>query len=150
MEGKGYWAKDGNLYELGSKKHIDLIIEDPERFGLTDEIIHQTYQKYHEKIHFEGKAREELIIKALKPGWIRIRHYMRKRDYWSIQFYDYNRCKGQLVVIFRELLDSGNMYSDDALVLSDFFIGTKKEYNSLDGGVEAFCKRCLLITEEHY
>jgi hypothetical protein len=39
------------------------------------------YDKYHEKLHQEGQAREELILLALKRGWIRVRKY---RNYWSV------------------------------------------------------------------
>ena len=61
--------------------HIATITANPKKFGLTKEYIKTIYDKYNEKINQEGKAREEIIKKLIKVGWIRIRKY---KQFWSI------------------------------------------------------------------
>jgi hypothetical protein len=66
-------------------KHITSIIKNPSKFGLTKKEIDDIYQKHGEKIGTEGNAREEIIERLLKNGWIRIRRYPNK--YWSVTIY---------------------------------------------------------------
>lgn len=61
--------------------HIDTVIQNPEKFGLTKEYIQQAYSKHNEKVGQEGKAREEILQKLMEEGWIRIRRYNR---FWSV------------------------------------------------------------------
>lgn len=63
-------------------KHIDIIIKNPEKFGLTLDEIKEFYIKYNERIGTEGKAREEIILNLINQGWIRARYY--KNKHWSI------------------------------------------------------------------
>lgn len=123
MELKGYWFKDGTLHDLGLKKHIDMIIDNPEIFGLTKATVQKAYEESGEKLHFEGKAREYLIKQALENGWIRIRHYARTSDYWSIQFYDRGNSIPSVKEIVEKLLKRAEMYEDDNVELSDFAAG---------------------------
>lgn len=85
MESTGYWYREGKIFDLGANKHIGLICQYPEIFNLSLDFIKKVYNEFGEKIGFEGKAREVLIKQVSKDGWIRIRHYGRPRDYWSIQ-----------------------------------------------------------------
>jgi len=61
--------------------HIATIIANPKKFGLTKDYIQTVYDKYNEKVNVEGKAREEIIKRLIKSGWIRIRKY---KQFWSI------------------------------------------------------------------
>ena len=77
----GLWiSPNGGVIEVDTT-HIDDVIANPEQFGFTHDFIKSMYDKYHEKLHQEGQAREELILLALKRGWIRVRKY---RNYWSV------------------------------------------------------------------
>lgn len=77
----GIWISPyGHVIGLDSAYHIQTIISQPEAFGLTSDDISNTYNKYEEPVGKEGKARDELIKKVIKHGWIRVRMY---RDYWS-------------------------------------------------------------------
>jgi len=81
---KAYWISNkGKIFELKENKtHISYVIKYPEKFGETKESIKNTYEKYDEQISWEGKAREEIIVRIIKRGYIRIREY---RNRWSIQ-----------------------------------------------------------------
>jgi len=71
---------------LSVERHIQLIIENPDIFGYTKQEILDLYNKYHEDLGQEGKAREEIINQVIKKGWIRVRKYDRP-EYWSINVY---------------------------------------------------------------
>lgn len=135
MEGKGYWFKEGTFLDLDTKKHIDFINSEPGRFGLSRFTINETYKKHQEKIPSEGKAREDLIIMAMKNGWVRIRHYLRPKDYWSIQCYDFQHRREDVKIVLTELLRHKVMFGEDAVVLSDFANEITWEYSSREGGV---------------
>lgn len=70
-----YWlSPKGEVVDVGGT-HIDVIINNPEKFGLTSKYIKDLHDKYGEKLSQEGKAREEIIIRVVKDGWIRVRRY---------------------------------------------------------------------------
>ena len=81
----GYWYKDYVLYPIYST-HIRAVLDYPQLFETDKESLLQEFRKHQEKIGFEGKARREIIEKLLSDGWVRIRHYRGKNDYWSLQF----------------------------------------------------------------
>jgi len=67
---------------VSHEKHINIIISNPEKFGITTDYIIDTYKKYNEKIGTEGQAREEIILNLVNQGWIRLRYY--RNQYWTI------------------------------------------------------------------
>lgn len=77
----GLWlAPDGNYIKVESN-HVSDIINNPSKFGVTDDFVTQLYDKHNERFGVEGNAREELIKLVLQRGWVRIRNY---RNYWSV------------------------------------------------------------------
>ena len=78
--GDGYWLKDnGNniidIIQIKYTKHIDVVNDNPEKFGLDKSFIQSVYDKYNEPYGMEGKQREEIILQIYNLGWIRIREY---------------------------------------------------------------------------
>ncbi len=63
--------------------HIRTVRQDPELFGLSRPWIESTHKKHTEKSGLEGNAREEILRKVLKNGWIRLRRHTNR--YWSVQ-----------------------------------------------------------------
>jgi len=146
MEATGYWYRKGKLFDLGAKKHINYIIEYPEKFGLTPEYIKQVYDNFNEKIGFEGKAREALIKEVSKNGWIRVRHYVRPRDYWSIQYDNYRlRLKDLKGLVEFLMLDKGIMNKDDEIILLGYNDNTQFIYSFMDGGAFKFLQEHTLV-----
>lgn len=70
-----YWISPRGEVLPVSTNHIDVVIKNPKKFGLTTDVIEKTYEKYNERMGQEGKAREEIIINLLNKGFIRIRRY---------------------------------------------------------------------------
>jgi hypothetical protein len=81
--GAAYWLFGQNVYEV-EDTHVRFVLHRPELFGTTKDALRRTYRSHGEKIGFEGRARRQIIACAVASGWIRIRHYLRPRDYWSI------------------------------------------------------------------
>jgi len=75
-----FLSPEGHLVRVPSN-HISMVIAEPERFELTIEEIRAAYEKHGERIGVEGEARNELILKVVSQGWIRIRRY---ENYWSV------------------------------------------------------------------
>jgi len=79
-----YWISPTGKVLPVKQKHITEIVTDPVAFGFSQEEIEEIHEKYGEPLGVEGKAREELMNRLLKLGWIRIR-YVPRQDMYSIQ-----------------------------------------------------------------
>lgn len=73
-------SPEGHLIHV-PLNHISMVIADPEKFGLTIEEIRASYAMHGERIGVEGVARQELLLKIISQGWVRIRRYP---NYWSV------------------------------------------------------------------
>lgn len=76
-----YWISPKGEIVNVVNNHIDVVIKNPSKFGLTLDSIQSLYDYHHEPLGSEGKAREEIIIDLVKRGWIRVRRY---RDGYSV------------------------------------------------------------------
>lgn len=75
---QAYWISPyGEVVEVGTN-HIQLIIQNPKKFGYKKDQIKDIYDKYDEPMGVEGKAREEIILDVVNKGWIRVRRYDNK------------------------------------------------------------------------
>jgi len=66
----------------GSSSHIDMVTDNPKKFGYTIEDIRKIYEKYNERMGIEGKARDEILTNLISNGWIHIRR--RPNKYWAV------------------------------------------------------------------
>ena len=85
LQGKGFWQRENKVDELFSSSHVQFIIDHPALFNLTQKRILEIYGWQLEPLGYEARAKEILIKHAVAQGWIRIRHYFRPYDYWSLQ-----------------------------------------------------------------
>ncbi|HPC71448.1 MAG TPA: hypothetical protein PLB48_06565 [Treponema sp.] len=145
MEDAGYWYRNCKLFNIGVKKHINYIIEYPEYFGLTREYIEQVYASFNEKIGFEGKAREALIKQVSKDGWIRLRHYVRPKDYWSIQYDNYSLRKSDLKGLVDFLIKEHIMVTDDEIILLGYEDNSQFIYPYKERGASTFLEKNACI-----
>ncbi len=79
------WISPGGEILTDSGSHIEYVISNPAKFGLTREFIERVYFKHSEPLKVEGGAREEIIIELVTKGWIRLRRY--PNQYWSINVF---------------------------------------------------------------
>lgn len=130
----GYWFKYGDAYEV-ERNHIRFILDKPEMFEFTKEELRDIYRSYGEKIGQEGKAREHIIKEAARRGWVRIRHYKKPSDYWSIQFDRYKKRRRSVEKFIDYALENLGMDMYDAIALVGYDDGYSKEYTFREGGV---------------
>lgn len=90
QEGMAYWiSPTGRIMDTNGTFHIKSVVDNPRKFGLSDEYINELYAKHNETVGSEGRAREEIIINLAKQGWIRMRLYLsRQGSYWSVTMND--------------------------------------------------------------
>ena len=81
---EGYWVSPlGEVLSVGkTKTHISIVIQNPQKFGESIDSIQKEYDKYNEQLSWEGKAREVVMTRIIKRGWIRIRERARN---WVVQ-----------------------------------------------------------------
>jgi len=79
---EGYWVSPKGEVLLIRGKHIQEVFRNPRKFGETEKTLADTYKKYNEPINSEGKAREEVLTRILKRGWLRIRE---RSNSWTVQ-----------------------------------------------------------------
>lgn len=80
-----YWINPyGEILEMKTSKHITEIVQQPEKFGLTQEYINRKYAEFNEPVGFEGKAREVIMRAVISGGYIRVRAY---RNFWSVTIF---------------------------------------------------------------
>ena len=109
MNTKAYWVSPkGEVYDLG-QRHLDFIRDNKSLFKITDEEYRETFAKFGEKIGLEGKAREYLILQALKKGWIRARD--QGNSGWSVEVWELDSyTKENLMKLINAFV--GNPYSN--------------------------------------
>ena len=140
----GYWVRlnEGaslEIFDISSETHIKFIIQNPELFNLTTQKIEDTYKEFDEPMNLEGKAREALMVYAINLGWIRIRHYTGRSDYWSFQCDDSEQRKKAMQTfvywaIKRELMTS----QDDVMITGLKYDNDYQRFNFQTGGVKAY------------
>lgn len=149
LNGTAFWARVGpdgiEVYEVSGDTHIKTIFDNPELFGTTTEEIKQKYEKYGEPVNFEGKAREEIIKDVAQRGWIRVRHYTGRNDYWSIQTDDTNIRAKALKAFVRwatKIPEDGSKptmsYDDTVIIMGYNDPNDIKRYDFMTGGVKRY------------
>lgn len=74
---RGYWiSPQGEVIELPQGgTHIVDIVKNPEKYGQTEERLRKVYDKFGEPERYgkEGKSRDEIMLRLMRRGWIRVR-----------------------------------------------------------------------------
>jgi hypothetical protein len=132
-----FWAKGSKVYNV-DEKHIRFILDNPEIFGLTKEELLDIYKKHNEKIGLEGKAREEIIKKVSKNGWIRVRHYSKPNNYWTIQVDNFRKRKKSIDLFIDWAMENAGMDFNDAISFIGFDDNYSKNYSFQEGGLNKY------------
>lgn len=138
MQKEGFWVREKYILKM-NEYHIHYIIENPEVFNLSKKEVYDCYEKFGERIGIEGRAREELIKLVTNYGWIRVRHYVRPRDYWSIQCDDINKRVTTIVNFLYSMVYTFKMIrSNEEIEITGFKDELKYVYSFKDGGIMAY------------
>lgn len=149
-----FWARMGKngieVHDVTQGNHIGKILSNPELFGLTREEIEEVYAQYGEPIGLEGKAREAIIKRVANDGWVRIRHYTGRSDYWSIQTDSTEKRKKEIKAFCYWALkiprnaqgeQTGKpvmSYQDSAVIMGYDDDNDIKRYNFQNGGIKRY------------
>ncbi len=110
MNQDAYWiSPKGKVLPFSQfSTHINQVISNPKKFGETDLTIKASYDKFNEKMPHEGKGREEIIVRILKRGYIRIRKYTS----WSIQLNKLNQKQDDYIWAWSKSIKTDDPYAD--------------------------------------
>lgn len=95
-----YWISPKGKYMEPTLYHIGAIVNEPEKFGETQQTINDTFDKHNEHVtgKAEGKARNEIMKRVIERGFIRLRKYnTRRMQHWSIELHKMTRKKAQYI-----------------------------------------------------
>lgn len=74
MQYQAYWVSPRNRLIPVPCRHINVIDEDPGLFGLARRYVDGQFRKARECNGTEGKARNVIMARVLRSGWIRLRY----------------------------------------------------------------------------
>lgn len=138
----GYWVHEGTVYDVTTTTHIWFLIEHVDLFEISMEAIGNIYRLHDEPIGTEGRARDELIKLAASKGWVRVRHYSKPKDYWSIQADSTEKRKQTIQGFLGWALESKMMYEQEAAVMVGFDDPRdRREFRWEQGGLKRYLNR---------
>jgi hypothetical protein len=79
MDYQAYWVTPRNRLIPVPFRHIIAVNENPALFGLTRGYVDREFRKFKEQNGVEGYAREVILARVIRAGWIRLRY--EPRDY---------------------------------------------------------------------
>ncbi len=116
-----FWVRNGQIYEV-LRTHIRFVLDNPGLFDRTKDDLIAAFRKYGEKIGFEGKARARIIREAVDDGWVRVRHYRGKENYWSFHCSEAPNHAGEASKIVFRFIELGYISeADNVLVNGKYF-----------------------------
>lgn len=84
----GLWLSpyDGIIELAPGQTHINHVVNNPETYKIDRSYILSVYDKYNEILGSEGYARNEILLKLLKKGFVRVRKQRQNKDrVWAIE-----------------------------------------------------------------
>ena len=84
---EAYWIHPNGRIRAVKRTHIEDVIDLPITFGFSTKEIKSLYYEYREPLGFEGDARDVIIDRVIRAGWIRIR-YVNDRGMWDVELRD--------------------------------------------------------------
>jgi hypothetical protein len=85
-----YWILTSGRIVIPDSLHILVVVSAPALFGESEESIQETFRKSEQDMrsNYEGKAREEVLLRVINRNNIRIRkNILKRQQHWSIQLY---------------------------------------------------------------
>ena len=129
-----YWVNEETALRVESS-HVQALIDEPSRFGLSESHIEETYARHGEQVGSEGLARDELLREAAANGWIRVRKHVTPVNYISVQTDEIDERIMTIKSFLESLLTSGVIASDETVVVSGYNKLETVSYDWSDGGV---------------
>ena len=84
MKFNAYWLNKNSIIPVPNI-HIDVVIQNPEKFGYTEDKLREIFKEFNEPYGHEGKAREQIMLNLIQnKGWIRVR-YNPRQDKWMVE-----------------------------------------------------------------
>lgn len=116
-----WWiSPKGELREVKQENHVTEILANPEAFGTTREAVEQAHERHGERLGIEGKARHEVMVKAMEGGWIRVRD---SSPGISMELIDIDRRRDYIQQAMSLLQSRGKVHYNDPVLITDVMSG---------------------------
>ena len=117
MNSKAFWISPKYEVIQVNTTHIDVVINNPEHFGLNYDYIKTIYDEEHEAMGCEGsRARKRIIINLIQHSWIRIRQYP-KHSSWTVNVSEINEKQVYVLNTWAsEMINSGVSQFDEVVI----------------------------------
>lgn len=133
---EAWWFHGEELLE-SEQTHIRTVLNTPEKFGYTKQDLIAKYKEHGEKIGQEAKAREQIIKELNTKDWVRVRHYRRPQDYWSLTVGDMDRQWSVIEDFLIYAMEHLGMHLNDQLQIVSTESEQIKVWKFQEGGVKA-------------
>jgi hypothetical protein len=133
-----YWISPKGDTLKPEMYHIGAVIGNPKKFGETHDTIKKTFDSHGEPVtkNAEGSARNEIMERVMKRGFIRIRkHNLRRSQNWVIELYDMSNKKANYIANWaKRMIDdkiAKDIYADVTITDLRILRGVKKNLQGL-------------------
>lgn len=119
---KAYWISPAGETIPVIMTHIDSVLKDPVRYGLTQEYIDRVAEENGGvgELRDGGKARDAIMVEMLKQGWVRVRKVSKPYEYWTIQIENLSRTVKRNIIKWVEEMSQMNEHRlKDTVVVLD-------------------------------
>jgi hypothetical protein len=140
---QGYWVYGTKVWNVTGSHHVEFMINHPDYFNMTIQEILNMFTANRETIEHDATTRDQLIRIACKQGWIRIRHYVSKLDFWNISC-DRIKLREKNIREFIEdfaLKNKLMQYNTKLMIIGLDSEDEMDIYEPKDGGVFAFLRK---------
>jgi hypothetical protein len=134
---KGYWLYQGKIINVGKKEHEDLVLSNPEKFGLNQGTVNAILLPNNDIY----TKRELVLDYMVKQGWIRVRMYTdwyigngKSGNMWAFVCYSWLNSNKIIKNFMNKMIDSDKAkYTDSAsfIVVDGVFKGNIKTVDDL-------------------
>jgi len=133
MQDLAYWISPRGEVMEPTMYHIGSIVKKPKKFGESDATVKASFDKYGELVsdNSEGEARNEIIMRVMQRGFIRIRkHNLRRMQKWVVELWNMNNRKAAFISNWaRWMIDTkqtDDIFADVKITDLKDFRGTEK------------------------
>lgn len=122
-----FWVS-GETWVDAQGDHLKPILNEPEKFGLSQKRLTEVYEQHGESLGAEGRARDQLIREAAEKGWVRVRRYREPANRIVIQGYNIDSKFSSIRAFLQQLFERQIVTTEDTVVISDYESGEARSF----------------------
>lgn len=122
-----FWVS-GETWIDAQGDNLKPVLDEPEKFGLSQAHVNEVYEVHGESLGAEGRARDQLIREVAENGWVRVRRYHEPANRIVIQGYNTNAKFSSIRTFLQQLFERQIVTTEDTVVISDYESGEARSF----------------------